>query len=72
MGGHQISEKVVRRRFYKGIKNLFKLYKPVLDSWTLFDNSGNIPHEIAQEEGGKIEIFDQELYDKILKLTETP
>ncbi len=26
-GGHDIPEKVVRRRFHKGIQNLFKLYR---------------------------------------------
>jgi predicted ABC-type ATPase len=70
MGGHGISEKVVRRRFHKGIKNFFKLYKPVLDFWILFDNSGNLPHVIAKEKAGKTEIFDHLLYDKILKSAE--
>ncbi len=70
MGGHDISEKVVRRRFHKGIKNFFKLYKPILDSWMLFDNSGNAPHAIAKEESGKLEIFDEKLYDKAVNLTE--
>lgn len=69
MGGHDISEKVVRRRFHKGIRNFFKLYKPILDSWMLFDNSGNAPHDIAKEESGKLEIFDRKLYDRVLKLT---
>ncbi len=70
MGGHDISEKVVRRRFHKGIKNFFKLYKPILDSWMLFDNSGNVPHAIAKEESGKLAIFDEKLYDKVVNLTE--
>ena len=70
MGGHDISEKVVRRRFHKGIRNFLKLYKPILDSWMLFDNSGNSPHPIAREKSGKVEIFDPNLYGKILKLAE--
>jgi predicted ABC-type ATPase len=70
MGGHDISEKVVRRRFHKGIKNFFKLYKPILDSWMLFDNSRSIHHPIAKEKDNKLEIFDQKLYEQILKLAE--
>ncbi len=70
MGGHDISEKVVRRRFRKGIKNFFKLYQPFLDSWMLFDNSGNIPRPIAKQKSGKVEIFDTKLYNQILKWTE--
>lgn len=70
MGGHAISEKVVRRRFHKGIKNLFNLYKPILDSWMLFDNSGSLHHPIAKEKDNKVEIFDHKLYAQILKLAE--
>ncbi len=68
MGGHGVSEKVVRRRFHRGIKNFLKIYRPLLDSWMLFDNSGKLPHAIAKEENGKVEIFDPALYEKILKL----
>ena len=70
MGGHTIAEKVVRRRFHKGIKNFFKYYRQVFDSWMLFDNSENAPYLIAKEKLGKTEIFDRGLYDKILKLAE--
>lgn len=70
MGGHDISESVVRRSFHEGIKNFFKLYKPILNFWTLFDNSGSIPHPIAKEKDGKLEIYDSKLYDQILKIME--
>ena len=64
-GGHQIPEPVVRRRFHKGIAHLFKLYRPLLDSWTLFDNSGPIPRPVAREELGELHVFDKELFAKI-------
>lgn len=70
MGGHDIDEKVVRRRFHKGISNFFKHYQQVLDSWMLFDSSGRPPYPIAEERVGKLKIFDQELYDKVLGLVE--
>ena len=72
MGGHDIPEKVVRRRFYKGLRNLFKLYRPVLDSWTIFDNSGVLPHPIAREEVGELRVFDQDLFDKISEVKGRP
>ena len=68
MGGHDIAERVVRRRFHKGIKNFFEHYQQVLDSWMLFDNSGGVPHPVAEEKSEKLRIFDQELYSRILKL----
>lgn len=38
-GGHDIPEKVIRRRYYSGIKNLFDLYMPVCDYWMITNNS---------------------------------
>ena len=38
-GGHDIPEKVIRRRYYSGIKNLFDLYLPVCDYWMITNNS---------------------------------
>ena len=70
MGGHGVSEKVVRRRFHKGIKNFFNLYQSILDSWMLFDNSGSIPRVIAEEESKKIKIHDRNLFSKIVKWAE--
>lgn len=70
MGGHDIDEKVVRRRFHKGISNFFKHYRQVLDSWSLFDNSGNAPYLIAEERAGELKIFDQTLYGKVVGLAE--
>lgn len=67
-GGHDIPEKVVRRRFYKGIAHLFKLYQPILDSWTLFDNSETPPHLIAEWRGQELGIVDQPLFDKIQEI----
>lgn len=64
-GGHDVPEEVVRRRFHKGLRNLFRLYRPLLDSWTIFDNSGVLPHPIAREEVGELRVFDEDLFTKI-------
>ena len=66
-GGHEILEKVVRRRFHKGLENLFTRYRSVLDSWMLFDNSETIPRLMAREELGELQVFDQALFAKIRK-----
>ena len=64
-GGHEIPEPVVQRRFHKGIGHLFNLYRPFLDAWTLFDNSGATPRAIAREESGALQVFDQQLFARI-------
>ena len=42
-GGHDIALDVTRRRFASGWKNFEALYKPLVDSWALFDNSTRAP-----------------------------
>lgn len=66
-GGHDIPEKIVRRRFPKGIQNLFTRYRPLLDLWMLFNNSGTEPRLIAREEVGELRVFDQTLFAETLE-----
>ena len=42
-GGHFVPDTVVRRRFRAGKANLESVYKPLVDSWALYDNSGGEP-----------------------------
>jgi predicted ABC-type ATPase len=69
-GGHDIPEDVVRRRFNKGISNFFHFYRPVVDRWIIFNNSGDVPEVIAFEESGKLEIVDPDLFDLLSKYKE--
>jgi len=39
VGGHNVPEDVVRRRFTGGLKNFFSIYMGVVDTWQMFDNS---------------------------------
>ena len=38
-GGHFIPPEVIRRRYYSGLMNMFRLYIPICDNWMIFDNS---------------------------------
>ena len=38
-GGHNIPEDVIRRRYSASLRNFFELYRPMADSWTVYDNS---------------------------------
>ena len=69
-GGHHIPEAIVRRRFSRSLPNFFRFYRPLADSWTIFDNSGDVPKMIAFEESGKIEILDPDLFGILLKYKE--
>ena len=42
-GGHNIPEKVIRRRYQAGLNNFNQRYSRVVDSWMLYDNYGMVP-----------------------------
>ena len=48
-GGHYIPETVIRRRFYAGLENLETLYKPIVNTWAVYDNSGCHPRLIEEK-----------------------
>jgi predicted ABC-type ATPase len=66
-GGHHIPEAIVRRRFGRSLTNFLRFYKPLADSWTIFDNSSDVPKMIAFEESGRLEIVDRDLFGLLLK-----
>lgn len=50
-GGHQVAEETIRRRFVQGWANFQNLYRELVDSWQLYDNSGE--HAVLVAQGGK-------------------
>lgn len=38
-GGHDIPNDVIRRRYWAGLKNLFEIFVPIVDLWSLYDNT---------------------------------
>ncbi len=69
LGGHNIPEEVIYRRYFKGIQNFFRLHKPISNSWTFYNNSED-SKLIAKGFQGKEEIYSQELWSKICKQAE--
>ncbi len=48
-GGHDVPVDTIRRRFDAGRLNFHSIYRSRVDSWLLFDNSGEMP--LLMEEG---------------------
>jgi predicted ABC-type ATPase len=40
-GGHSVTDVVVRRRFIAGRRNFEQIYKPLVDTWGLYDSTGD-------------------------------
>ena len=47
-GGHRVAASVVRRRFRLGWRNFEQVYRPLVDRWELYDNSGDTPILLAK------------------------
>ncbi|MCC7366928.1 MAG: Zeta toxin family protein [Chloroflexi bacterium] len=39
-GGHVVDEEVVRRRYARGLQNLFSLYQSLADDWQVYEHAG--------------------------------
>ena len=65
-GGHNVEEHIVRRRYSSGIRNLFKLYRPVVDYFILIDNSV-MPREVISEGNmhDAVKVYNEEKFNKL-------
>jgi predicted ABC-type ATPase len=66
-GGHNVPETDIRRRYGRGLRNFLYVYRPLLDGWILFDNTGETPIRIANGEGGRLDIRDPQQYARFLE-----
>jgi len=56
LGGHLVPEDTIRRRYYRGIENFFRIYRPLADHWRFYDNSRMaVPRLIARGGAGMAE-----------------
>ncbi len=69
MGGHDIPETDVRRRFLRTLRNLFRHYMQAVDSWTIFDNSAGKLAKIAYAMGRQRDILVRQVYESLLQLS---
>jgi len=61
MGGHDVPEGVVRRRYRSGLRNFLDLYRPLADTWLLYDNSQVTgPRLVAMGSGAQITQLEDE------------
>ena len=69
-GGHNIPEADIRRRYRRGLKNCFHLYRSLVDGWYLYDSSNCPPELIAQELDRDQHLFNPELFQRIELMAE--
>lgn len=48
LGGHNVPTVDVKRRFGRSLRNLFTLYIPLADRWTVLDNASGLLSPVAR------------------------
>jgi len=64
-GGHNIPEAVVRRRYARGLANLFNLYIPIVTTVCVYDGASFPPVTIAHIEGERELVLDYNRWERI-------
>ena len=66
-GGHNIPKEDIIRRFYRSRENFNKIYKNLVDEWSLFYNGNSNYIKVAEFDNNKIEILDETMYNNFIK-----
>lgn len=65
-GGHAVPEVAIRRRYDAGLRNLFRLYMPVVTSWKILDNATpGAPLDIAEGDRYTVSVTDEERFEAL-------
>lgn len=66
-GGHHVPEETVRNRYSAGLRNLFRLYLPIMDSWQLLDNTSPENRRVIAEHllDGEMRIVDAAIWNHL-------
>ena len=69
LGGHDVPVDVVKRRFGRSLSNFFKLYAPLANEWTLFDNSSaHSAITVAAQVANHLTVTETDTWLKLQKL----
>ncbi|WP_373519002.1 zeta toxin family protein [Pricia sp.] len=64
-GGHNIPEKVIRKRCENGLKNFFNIFRPIVDEWLFIENSGEPYKLIAQKKQSDEKIYIDKIWNQL-------
>ena len=64
-GGHIIPEAVVRRRYARGLANLFDLYIPIVTTVCVYDGASFPPVPIAEIVGEREQVLDYNRWERV-------
>jgi predicted ABC-type ATPase len=62
-GGHHVPDDTIRRRYSRSVRNFLELYRPVVTTWHVYDNSNGPSRLIAFNNSYFDTILDPDLWD---------
>ena len=62
-GGHHVPDVDVKRRFMRSKINFWNIYRTMVDSWEIYDNSGKVFLPVCIGRGLDYIIFDHEMFE---------
>jgi len=72
LGGHDVPELAVRRRYDRGLSNFFNLYRTLANTWRFIDNSATeTPQAIADFNGSNTTIVNNNIWSNINEIYAT-
>jgi predicted ABC-type ATPase len=67
LGGHSVPDDVIKRRFYRGLRNFFELYQSISSRWWMYDNSDESPELVARGRHQNVTLVrDPDVWQQIL------
>ena len=64
-GGHFVPDHVVKRRYERGLINLFRIFIPEVDSFFVINNSGQTPSLIAKGGTLSVVVYDRKTWNQL-------
>jgi predicted ABC-type ATPase len=65
LGGHDVPQDVIERRYVRSLRNFFSLYRHAVSDWRLYDNSAFPPFTIASSSRRKLRVEAAESWVKL-------
>lgn len=65
-GGHNIPIEIIERRYKASMLNLREIYLPIVNSWSIYDNSNAEPFLVAEKKEQQEIIYNNNLWGKVI------
>ena len=67
LGGHNVPEDIIKRRFWAGRANFLNLYIPLSDAWVWYDSVSEPPRALAwQKRWDSLNVLEPELWQSFV------